>query len=65
MSINAPNQDREDYLQRVHKFNVDQLRNIEEKESGNTSDEFGYFISQNVKNVLKYRIYIFLIPEMN
>ena len=51
MSINAPNQDREDYLQRVHKFNVDQLRNIEEKESGNTSDEFGYFISQNVKKM--------------
>ncbi|QPK62906.1 deoxycytidylate deaminase [Methylomonas sp. LL1] len=53
ISINAPEQDRNEYLQHVHKFNVDQLNAIDLKESGKTSDEHGYFISQNVKKCIE------------
>lgn len=53
VSINAPNQDRNEYLQQVHKFNIDQLTEIDDKESGKTSDKFGYFISQNVKKCIE------------
>jgi deoxycytidylate deaminase len=60
VSINAPDKDRKKYLQRVHKFNVVQLEEIDKKESGETSgessktsDEFKYFISQNVKKCIE------------
>lgn len=53
VSINAPNQDRNEYLHQVHKFNVDQLKEIDVKESGKSSEEFGYFISQNVKKCVE------------
>ena len=34
VAINAPDQDRKNYLQQIHKFNVDQLKHLDKNESG-------------------------------
>jgi len=53
MSINAPNDDRKAYLQRVHKYSVDQFDDLEKKESGNTNITNADFVSQNVQKCIE------------
>ncbi|WP_217994985.1 deoxycytidylate deaminase [Methylogaea oryzae] len=53
VSVNAPDDDRKEYLQQVHKFNVDQLAVIDRKESGKDDDPAGHFISPNVKKCIE------------
>lgn len=49
VSINAPNEDRAKYLQEIHKFTVDQLYELEVRESGKDDE----FIGQNVSRCIE------------
>lgn len=53
MSINAPNEDRKAYLQNEYKYTVDELDELERRESGKTKIEDADFISQNVKRCIE------------
>lgn len=59
VSVNAPPKDRDEYLKRVHKFTVDQLNEIEKRESGEDEDDKGNkidnieWIGQNVKRCIE------------
>ncbi|TFH83603.1 anti-phage dCTP deaminase [Pseudomonas kribbensis] len=53
VSINAPDDDRAAYLQNVHKFTSDKLREIDDHESGKTKITHADFISQNVKQCIE------------
>ncbi|MFC3114550.1 anti-phage dCTP deaminase [Cellvibrio fontiphilus] len=55
VSINAPAKDRDEYLQRIRKFTIDQLSDIEEIESGDKKIDSTYndFIGQNVKRCIE------------
>lgn len=53
VSINAPDEDRNAYLQNVHKFTADKLSEIEKNESGKTNISHADFISQNVKQCIE------------
>lgn len=59
VSVNAPEDDRNSYLQKVHKFTVDQLAKLETKESGKNkkrqdgSTEGNEFTNQNVKRCIE------------
>lgn len=53
VSINAPDEDRKAYLQSVHKFTPDQLKIIDQKESGKEKADFNEFIGQDVKRCIE------------
>lgn len=56
IAINAPDKDRRNYLQQVHKFNVDQLKEMDGKESGHLIDKNNLediFVRQNVKKCIE------------
>lgn len=53
MSINAPNDDRKNYLQNVHKFTIDKFDELEQKESGKSDVDDSDFISQNVQRCIE------------
>ena len=53
VSINAPDSDRKTYLQNVHKFNVDRLNEIDDRESGKKLSGDNVFIGQNVKKCIE------------
>ncbi len=53
MSINAPNEDRKNYLQNIHKFTVDKFDELEQKESGKSKIDDSDFISQNVQRCIE------------
>lgn len=59
VSINAPDEDRKTYLQSVHKFTDEQLKEIDLKESGEELKDkrektpFREFIGQNVKRCIE------------
>lgn len=53
VSINAPNADRKEYLQNVHKYSVDQFDELERKESGESEGNYADLISQNVKRCIE------------
>ncbi|WP_321311420.1 anti-phage dCTP deaminase [Halarcobacter sp.] len=53
MSINAPNEDRKNYLQNIHKFTVDKFDELEQKESGKSDINDSDFISQNVQRCIE------------
>lgn len=53
ISINAPPNDRSEYLKNTRKFNVDQLKEIDEKESGEDKIPNKEFIGQNVKKCIE------------
>ncbi len=53
VSINAPNIDRKEYLQNVHKYSVDQFDDLEKKESGEAEGSYADLISQNVKRCIE------------
>ena len=53
VSINAPDEDREDYLSNVRKFNKDQIKKIDDIESGKYPVENDDFVSQNVKKCIE------------
>jgi len=55
VSINAPAKDRDEYLQRIRKFTVDQLAEIEKLESGEQKVDSvnNDFVGQNVKRCIE------------
>ncbi|WP_129138297.1 anti-phage dCTP deaminase [Modicisalibacter coralii] len=53
VSINAPDEDREDYLSSIRKFNKDQIKKIDDIESGKYPVENDDFVSQNVKKCIE------------
>lgn len=53
ISINAPNADRKSYLQKVHKYSVDQFDDLEKRESGDHDIKNSDFISQNVQRCIE------------
>lgn len=53
VSINAPDDDRRAYLQKVHKFSVDEFDQLEKRESGKTTVSDADFISQNVQKCIE------------
>jgi len=53
VSINAPVKDRSEYLKSVHKYTVDQLEEIDKKESGDEGVKYEEFIGQNVKKCIE------------
>ncbi|MBO9497163.1 deoxycytidylate deaminase [Thalassotalea sp. G20_0] len=53
ISINAPNEDRKTYLQHIHKLSVDDIDNLERRESGKTQIDNSDFVSQNVKRCIE------------
>lgn len=53
VSINAPDKDRKSYLQNVHKFNVDNLNELDKRESGKNLSGDQVFVGQNVKKCIE------------
>ena len=53
VSINAPNENRIKYLQKVHKFTIDEIDELERRESGKTEIDDTDFISQNVERCIE------------
>jgi len=53
ISVNAPDEDRNKYLNTVHKFTVDQQNEIDKKESGEENVPNKEFIGQNVKRCIE------------
>mgnify|MGYP006413573855 CR=1 FL=1 len=53
VSINAPPKDRSEYLKNTHKFTVDQLKEIDNIESGKKNIPHKEFIGQNVKKCIE------------
>jgi deoxycytidylate deaminase len=53
VSINAPPKDRSEYLKNTRKFNIDQLEEIDKKESGEDKIPNKEFIGQNVKKCIE------------
>ena len=53
VSINAPNDDRKSYLQKVHKYSVDEFDELEKMESGDNDIQDSDFISQNVRRCIE------------
>lgn len=53
MSINAPDEHRSKYMQKLHKFSSEQIEKIEKIESGKIKGEFVAFTNQNVKKCIE------------
>ena len=53
VSINAPDEHRNKYMQKIHKFSSDQIEDIEKIESGKTEGEYVEFTTQNVKKCIE------------
>lgn len=56
VAINTPDKDRKNYLQQVHKFNVDQLKSLDRIESGKSD---GGQIEKNAKSNLLEAMFVF------
>ncbi|EIO3978557.1 deoxycytidylate deaminase [Vibrio vulnificus] len=53
VSINAPDEHRSKYMQKLHKFSSDQIDTIEKIESGKVKGDFVAFTNQNVKKCIE------------
>ncbi|HDZ9223413.1 TPA: deoxycytidylate deaminase [Vibrio cholerae] len=53
VSINAPDEHRSRYMQKLHKFSSDQIDTIEKIESGKAEGDFVAFTNQNVKKCIE------------
>ncbi|MBB1369581.1 anti-phage dCTP deaminase [Pseudoalteromonas sp. SR45-4] len=53
VSINAPDEHRSKYMQKLHKFSADQIDAIEKIESGKSQGDFVEFTTQNVKKCIE------------
>ncbi|WP_412514096.1 anti-phage dCTP deaminase [Shewanella indica] len=53
VSINAPDEHRSKYMQKLHKFSADQIDNIERIESGQSVGDYVKFTTQNVKKCIE------------
>lgn len=53
VSINAPDEHRSKYMQKLHKFSSDQIDTIEKIESGKVKGDFVEFTNQNVKKCIE------------
>lgn len=53
VSINAPDEHRSKYMQKLHKFSSEQIDDIEKIESGKTKGKFVEFTTQNVKKCIE------------
>lgn len=52
-SVNAPSNDRSDYLSKVRKFSSDDIDKIDEIESGKAKIKYSEFVSQDVKKCIE------------
>ncbi|ENP8456513.1 deoxycytidylate deaminase [Photobacterium damselae] len=53
VSINAPDEHRSKYMQKLHKFSSEQIDTIEKIESGKVKGDFVAFTNQNVKKCIE------------
>ncbi|MEI8611766.1 anti-phage dCTP deaminase [Enterovibrio sp. Hal110] len=53
VSINAPDEHRSKYMQKLHKFSSEQIDKIEKIESGKSHGKFVEFTNQNVKKCIE------------
>lgn len=53
VSVNAPDEDRAEYLGRVRKFGVDEIKSIDKVESGKAEIKNSDFVAQNVKKCIE------------
>ncbi|ANM80208.1 cytidine and deoxycytidylate deaminase zinc-binding region family protein [Serratia marcescens] len=53
VSINAPDEHRTRYLQKLHKFSADQIKKIDDEESGKGDSEYKHLTNPNVKKCIE------------
>ncbi|MDK1703780.1 anti-phage dCTP deaminase [Serratia rubidaea] len=53
VSINAPDEHRTRYLQKLHKFSADQIKKIDDEESGKGDSEYKHLTNPNVKRCIE------------
>ncbi|MEQ9842573.1 anti-phage dCTP deaminase [Pectobacterium brasiliense] len=53
VSINAPDEHRTRYLQKLHKFSPDQISKIDDEESGKGESEYKHLTNPNVKKCIE------------
>jgi len=53
ISINAPDEHRTKYLQKLHKFSPDQIKKIEYEESGKGKSEYQHLTNPNIKKCIE------------
>lgn len=53
ISINAPDEHRTRYLQELHKFSPDQIKKIDDEESGKGESEYKHLTNPNVKKCIE------------
>ncbi|WP_276557010.1 anti-phage dCTP deaminase [Pantoea dispersa] len=53
ISINAPDEHRTKYLQRLHKFSAEQIKKIDDEESGKGTGEYNHLTNPNVKKCIE------------
>ncbi|MBT0380570.1 deoxycytidylate deaminase [Morganella morganii subsp. morganii] len=53
VSINAPDEHRTRYLQKLHKFSADQIKKIDNEESGKGDSEYKHLTNPNVKKCIE------------
>lgn len=53
ISINAPDEHRTKYLQKLHKFSPEQIKRIEDEESGKGKSEYKHLTNPNIKKCIE------------
>lgn len=53
ISINAPDEHRTRYLQKLHKFSAEQIKKIDDEESGKGDSEYKHLTNPNVKKCIE------------
>lgn len=53
VSINAPDEHRTRYLQKLHKFSAEQIKKIDDEESGKGESEYKHLTNPNVKKCIE------------
>ncbi|WP_277978026.1 anti-phage dCTP deaminase [Pantoea endophytica] len=53
ISINAPDEHRTKYLQKLHKFSPEQIKKIEDEESGKGKSEYKHLTNPNIKKCIE------------
>ncbi|EOC1289702.1 deoxycytidylate deaminase, partial [Cronobacter muytjensii] len=53
ISINAPDEHRTKYLQKLHKFSPDQIKKIEDVESGKSENDYKHLTNPNIKKCIE------------
>ncbi|CNI41972.1 MULTISPECIES: anti-phage dCTP deaminase [Yersinia] len=53
VSINAPDEHRTRYLQKLHKFSAEQIKKIDDEESGKGDSEYKHLTNPNVKKCIE------------